>query len=42
MSATLEDGVLELRLSKAEEAKAKRIEIKAQLPEGKQEKRLEA
>lgn len=40
ISATLENGVLELRLYKAEEAKAKKIEIKARLTEGKQEKRI--
>ena len=38
--ATFENGILELRLSKAEESKAKRIEIKAQLTDGKQEKRI--
>ena len=32
ISATLENGVLELRLPKAEELKAKKIEIKAQVP----------
>jgi HSP20 family protein len=42
ISATFENGVLELRLSKAEESKAKRIEIKAQLPVGKQEKHIKA
>jgi HSP20 family protein len=40
ISATFENGVLELRLSKAEESKAKKIEIKARVAEGKQEKRL--
>lgn len=40
ISATFENGVLELRLSKAEESKAKKIEIKARLTEGKQEKRI--
>jgi HSP20 family molecular chaperone IbpA len=40
VSATFENGVLELRLSKAEESKAKKIEIKARLTEGKQEKRI--
>ncbi len=40
VSATFENGVLELRLSKAEESKAKKIEIKARVTEGKQEKRL--
>ena len=42
VSATFENGVLELRLSKAEESKAKKIEIKARLTEGKQEKRIQA
>jgi HSP20 family protein len=42
ISATFENGVLELRLSKAEESKAKKIEIKAGLTEGKQEKRIKA
>ncbi|MFC1909714.1 Hsp20/alpha crystallin family protein [Chloroflexota bacterium] len=42
ISATFENGVLELRLSKAEESKAKKIEIKARLTEGKQEKRIQA
>ena len=40
VSATFENGVLELRLSKAEESKAKKIEIKARLTEGKAEKRI--
>ncbi|MFC1995812.1 Hsp20/alpha crystallin family protein [Chloroflexota bacterium] len=40
VSATFENGVLELRLSKAEESKAKKIEIKARLIKGKQEKRI--
>jgi HSP20 family protein len=40
--ATFENGILELRLSKAEESKAKKIEIKARLTEGEQEKRIEA
>ena len=35
VSATLEEGVLEINLPKAEEVKAKKIEIKAQLPKGK-------
>ena len=39
ISATFENGVLELRLSKAEESKAKKIEIKARLPEAKQDNR---
>jgi len=38
--ATFDNGVLELRLPKAEEVKAKKIEIKAQLPEGETKKRL--
>jgi len=42
IAATFENGVLELRLSKAEESKAKKIEIKARLTEGKQEKRIKA
>jgi HSP20 family protein len=42
VSATFENGVLELRLSKAEESKAKKIEIKARLIEGKQEKPTKA
>ena len=40
IDATFENGVLELRLPKAEEAKARRIEIKARLPEGGNKKRL--
>jgi HSP20 family protein len=40
VSAIFENGVLELRLSKAEESRAKKIEIKARLTEGKQEKRI--
>ena len=41
ISATFKDGVLELRLPKAEEVDAKRIEVKAQLPktEGKKRQR---
>ncbi len=42
ISATFENGVLELRLSKADEAKAKKIEIKAQLTDGKHEKHIKA
>ncbi|MFC2006806.1 Hsp20/alpha crystallin family protein [Chloroflexota bacterium] len=38
ISATFDKGVLELRLPKAEEVKAKKIEIKARLPEGKTER----
>lgn len=40
ISATFENGVLELRLSKAEESKVKKIEIKTRLTEGKQENRI--
>ncbi|MFC2072646.1 Hsp20/alpha crystallin family protein [Chloroflexota bacterium] len=39
INATFENGVLELRLPKAEEVKAKKIEIKAQLREGETKKR---
>jgi HSP20 family protein len=39
ISASFGDGVLELRLPKAEEVKAKKIEIKAHLPEGETKKR---
>ncbi len=39
ISATLENGVLELRVPKAEEAEAKRIEVKAQLPQGERKRR---
>ena len=39
VSATLENGILELRISKAEEKKAKRIQIKAQLPRDERKKR---
>ncbi|UCE97390.1 MAG: Hsp20/alpha crystallin family protein [Dehalococcoidia bacterium] len=35
ISATMENGVLELRFTKAEEARAKKIEIKGQLTKGK-------
>ena len=38
VSATFENGILELRLPKAEELKAKRIEVKAQLPQGETKK----
>ena len=38
ISATFDKGVLELRLPKAEELKAKKIEIKAQLTEGETKK----
>jgi HSP20 family protein len=40
ISATFENGVLELRLSKAEESKARKIEIKARITDAKQEKHL--
>jgi len=39
ISATFDNGVLEIRLPKAEEAKARRIEIKAQLSEGEPKKK---
>ena len=39
LSATLENGVLELRVPKAEEAKPKKIEVKVQLPKAKDKKR---
>ena len=39
ISATFDNGVLELRIPKAEEAKAKRIEVKAQLPQGERKQR---
>jgi len=39
INAIFENGVLELRLPKTEEVKAKKIEIKAQLPEGETKKR---
>jgi HSP20 family protein len=39
VSATFENGILELRLPKAEELKAKRIEVKAKLPQGERKKR---
>ncbi|MFC2003688.1 Hsp20/alpha crystallin family protein [Chloroflexota bacterium] len=39
ISATLGNGVLELRIPKAEEVKAKRIEVKAQLPQGERKQR---
>ena len=42
ISATFENGVLELKLSKAEESRAKKIEIKAGLTEGKQEKHIKS
>jgi HSP20 family protein len=40
ITATLDNGVLELRLPKAEEVTAKRIEVKAQLPKPEPKKRL--
>ena len=41
ITATFDNGVLELRLPKAEEVKAKKIEIKAQqLPQGETKKRV--
>ena len=39
ISATFDNGVLELKIPKAEEVKAKRIEIKAQLPQGERKQR---
>jgi HSP20 family protein len=39
ISATFDNGVLEVRLPKAEEVKAKKIEIKAHLPKGETKKR---
>ncbi len=39
ISATLENGVLEIRLPKAEQAKARQIEVKAQIPQGEPKKR---
>ncbi len=39
ISATFDNGVLELRIPKAEEVKTKRIEVKAQLPQGERKKR---
>ena len=39
VSATFENGILELRLPKAEELTAKRIEVKAKLPQGERKKR---
>lgn len=39
ITATFDNGVLELRLPKAEATKARRIEIKARLPEGETKKR---
>ncbi|MFC2005388.1 Hsp20/alpha crystallin family protein [Chloroflexota bacterium] len=39
ISATFDNGVLELRIPKAEEVKARRIEVKAQLPQGERKQR---
>jgi HSP20 family protein len=39
VSANFDNGILELRLPKAEELKAKRIEVKAKLPQGERKKR---
>jgi len=39
ISATFDNGVLELRIPKAEAVKAKRIEVKAQLPQGERKQR---
>jgi hypothetical protein len=39
ISATYDNGILELRLPRAEEVKAKKIEIKAQISEGINKKR---
>lgn len=39
ISATFANGVLELRIPKAEEIKAKRIEVKAELPQAEGKKR---
>ena len=39
IAATFDKGVLELRLPRGEEVQAKKIEIKAQLPEGETKKR---
>ncbi|MFC2036292.1 Hsp20/alpha crystallin family protein [Chloroflexota bacterium] len=38
ISATFDNGVLEIKLPKAEEAKVKRIEVKAQIPQGETKK----
>jgi HSP20 family protein len=38
VSATLDNGVLELRLPKGEDVKTKKIEIKTQLPRGERKK----
>ena len=39
ISATFENGLLEIRLPKAEQAKAKQIKVKAQIPHGERKKR---
>ncbi|MFC1866452.1 Hsp20/alpha crystallin family protein [Chloroflexota bacterium] len=41
ISATMENGVLKIELPKAEEVRAKRIEIKAQIPKGKRKTKKE-
>jgi len=41
IAATMKNGVLEIRLPKAEEVKAKKIEIKAQLPKSKRKAKKE-
>ena len=38
-SATFGNGILELRFPKAEELQAKKIEVKARLPQGERKKR---
>jgi HSP20 family protein len=42
VSASLENGVLELRLPRAEEVKAKRIKVRPQLPQSERKKRQKA
>jgi HSP20 family protein len=39
ITATFENGVLELRLPKSEDVKSRKIEVKKQIPEGKTKKR---
>ena len=39
VSASFDNGVLELRIPKAEEVRAKRIEVKAHLPQGERKQR---
>jgi len=41
VTATLDDGVLEIKLPKAEEIEAKKIEVKAQLPKAKSKSKKE-